>query len=386
MEALILSCSTGGGHNSAGQAIAAELRSRGWITHFLDPYSLRSQKMADRVGGAYVSMVRVSPSLFGGVYTIGKAYMKAEQAFHLPDPVLAVQKKTALALYDWLTDHPVDIILCSHPYPGLMLTWLKEHGLQVPLSIMIPTDYTCIPFESDIRTDWMTLPHPDLASAFHDEGVELSRMIPSGIPVDPAFARQSPREAAGARLGLDSARRYILVGGGSMGVSGIWMILSELQPLLDEMPDLEMLVLCGSNRTLQKRIDSLALKGVQTVPMTSQMPDYLRLASLFITKPGGLSITEAAVCKTPLLLTSPIPGCETENALFFERHGLALYARESSQLAGMTRLLLNRTADTMQTADPTFENPAARLADWVDCAVRLNSRSHFFNSEVRQAD
>lgn len=372
MEALILSCSTGGGHNSAGKAIAKELENRGWTTHFFDPYSLRSQKMADDVGSTYVNMVRFSPTLFGGVYNIGKLYQKAEKAFGLPNPVLEVQEKTALALFDWLKEHPVDMVLCSHPYPGLMLTWLRERGHLTPPCLMIPTDYTCIPFESDVMTDWMSLPHPDLKNEFHKEGVAYSRMIPSGIPVDPAFSRPESRQSAASHLHLDPKKRYILIGGGSMGIKGIWDVLVRIQPVLQDQPDLHVLVLCGSNKSLYQRIERMAAPNISPVAFTDAMPDYLHLASLFITKPGGLSITEAASCGTPLLLTTPIPGCETQNAKFFEKHGWARYARDDAELPALVKSLLKAEPRERKPFDPLFDHTAAKLADWVECAAALN--------------
>lgn len=41
MEALILSCGTGGGHNAAGYAVKEELERRGHNVKMLDPYTLK---------------------------------------------------------------------------------------------------------------------------------------------------------------------------------------------------------------------------------------------------------------------------------------------------------------------------------------------------------
>ena len=49
MDALILSCSTGGGHNAAGFAIKEELEYRGHRVTMMDPYELVSHKLATEV-------------------------------------------------------------------------------------------------------------------------------------------------------------------------------------------------------------------------------------------------------------------------------------------------------------------------------------------------
>lgn len=375
MEALILSCSTGGGHNSAAKAIQQELKNRGWTTHFFDPYSLRSQKLADRVGNGYVGIVRFSPALFGDIYSIGELYEKAEKTFHLPDPVLMVQKKSALVLYEWLRKNPVDIVVCTHPYPGLMLTWLKNAGYILPPTLMVPTDYTCIPFESDVMTDWMTLPYPTLSQVFFAHGVAYARQIPCGIPIDPKFARPISKKAAALALGLDPSLRYILIGGGSMGINGIWDILARIRPIMQDHPDLHVLVLCGTNAALTRKISALDNPAIQPLGFTDQMHEYLSLASLFITKPGGLSITEAAACGTPLLLTCAIPGCETRNAQFFEKHNWARYARSLSEVTTLTRILLENKPAAKASYPTWFERTTARLANWIECAAALNSYS-----------
>ena len=71
MDALILSCSTGGGHNAAGTAIKEELEVRGHHVTMMDPYELVSHKLAEEVGNIYVKMVQHSPKLFGFVYSLG---------------------------------------------------------------------------------------------------------------------------------------------------------------------------------------------------------------------------------------------------------------------------------------------------------------------------
>ena len=63
------------------------------------------------------------------------------------------------------------------------------------------------------------------------------------------------------------------------------------------------------------------------------MPDYLQAVDVIFTKPGGLTSTEAAAAELPMVHTSPIPGCETENRKFFASHGMCMYAHSPSALA-----------------------------------------------------
>ena len=48
MEALILSCGIGGGHDAAGRAVAEALERRGHRVTFMDPYQLAGEGAAER--------------------------------------------------------------------------------------------------------------------------------------------------------------------------------------------------------------------------------------------------------------------------------------------------------------------------------------------------
>lgn len=74
MEALILSCSTGGGHNSAGQAVAEELERRGHKAVFMDPYQLAGKNTASNIGNFYIKTVQKMPRFFGFIYNLGEIY------------------------------------------------------------------------------------------------------------------------------------------------------------------------------------------------------------------------------------------------------------------------------------------------------------------------
>ena len=71
MKALILSCNTGGGHNSAARAIAEEMHDRGDEAYVLDYLGLAGEGVSRLVGDGYVQIVKKTPRLFGMVYKLG---------------------------------------------------------------------------------------------------------------------------------------------------------------------------------------------------------------------------------------------------------------------------------------------------------------------------
>ena len=57
----------------------------------------------------------------------------------------------------------------------------------------------------------------------------------------------------------------------------------------------------------------------------------MRAADVMLSKPGGLTSTEAAAANVPFVAVKAIPGCETCNAAFFQQHGMALSARDDAE-------------------------------------------------------
>nr|AIA87213.1 CAZy families GT28 protein [uncultured Clostridium sp.] len=66
-------------------------------------------------------------------------------------------------------------------------------------------------------------------------------------------------------------------------------------------------------------MNSLEVRGLRVLSFTRQIPQLMAASDLFITKPGGLSISEAAACHLPLLCMDVVGGCELRNLDFSKR-------------------------------------------------------------------
>lgn len=322
MDALILSCGTGGGHNAAAEALRQALESRGDRAVVMDPYSLRSDRTVRLVSGAYVSLAQRAPRLFGAVYALGELYRK------LPwrSPVYFINRKAAKAMEDYLAGHHFDVVLMPHLFPAEILTKLKAQGVALPKTVFVATDYTCIPFTEETDCDAYVIPHPGLLEEFESRGIPKEKLHPLGIPVRREFCREISQAEARKALGLEASATYFLVAGGSMGAGVLKRSVRELYGQYGG-GDVRLIVICGTNRRLYHSLERRYGHAVTLLRSTEEMDLYLRACDLYLTKPGGLSITEGAVAGVPLAVLHPIPGCESHNAQFFTSRRLAL-ARE----------------------------------------------------------
>ena len=322
MEVLILSCGTGGGHNAAGHAVEAELKRRGHSVTFFNPYDLRSRALSELIDQAYIKMVQRHPKLFGCVYQLGNLVRKIPGK----SPVYYANARMADRLEAYIQEHPVDYIVMPHLYPAEMVTYLYRHHRAMPHTLFIGTDYTCIPFTEETECERYVIPAADLKKVYQKRGVPTEKLFPIGIPVSAVCAEPMSKKDARARLGLDADKSYLLLAGGSMGTGAVQKALKKLAAHYADREDVELIVICGSNASVRRHLEGRFGDTVQLLGSTPRMAEYMSACDLYLTKPGGLSTTEAAVMETPLALMPPIPGCESRNLAFFTKTGMAVPA------------------------------------------------------------
>lgn len=372
MDALILSCSTGGGHNAAGTAIKQELEARGHYVVMMDPYELVSHKLATEVGRAYVKMVQRMPKLFGIVYSLGSLvrYVPGKSPVYYAN--IAVAKKLSV----YLQKHPADVIIMSHLYPAELVTYLKKSGEKLPLTVFVATDYVCIPFTEETDCDYYVVPGDAQVKNFLKRGIPKNKILPFGIPVGPSFDELMDQTQARVMLGLEQDKKYVLLTGGSIGAGKIEKTIRILLfRMRKEEINGKVIVICGNNEKLYRRLERKYGKKLILIRKTDQMAYYMRACDLFISKPGGLSSTEAAVSQVPYIHITPIPGCETHNMRYFSRNGMSIAVRYPSvELSHAVKKLGN-----VQNAEQMFEkqqrgiprDARKNLCDWLECQCRL---------------
>lgn len=322
MEALILSCSTGGGHNAAGKAVAQALESRGHHVTILDPYQLASDGLALTIGNMYIKLVQKAPRLFGFVYFLGNMVRR----FPGHSPVYWINGKMTDRMEEYLQQHSFDVIVMPHIFPAEILGHMKNSGITLPPTIFVATDYACIPFTEETACDYYVIPSPELKEEFCKRGIPEEKIMPLGIPVRDEFFNEKERDRALKKLHLPSDKRYFLLSGGSIGAGKIASSIRCLRQYLKENRDYRLVVICGNNLRLYRRLRKKYQSDEQLLILqsTPHIADYMKACNAFLSKPGGLSSTEAAVLKIPLIHISPIPGCEKKNAVFFATRGMSV--------------------------------------------------------------
>ena len=195
-------------------------------------------------------------------------------------------------------------------------------------------------------------------------GVSPHRVLVSGIPIDPSFALPFEIPEVAQALGLDLKRPVVLVLGGGMGPVPLDVIVESLQ--LCE-PPLQVIAVAGHDRRMQARLEQLRGKvalELRVLGWTDKLPELMAVADLLITKPGGVTTSEALAAGLPMLLTHPIPGPEERHIRYLEQEGVALSALRTEDVPILTTRLLNHPARLEEMASRARElaRPGAAYA------------------------
>ena len=336
MRVLILTCNTGGGHNAVAAALAESFRRLGVSSDTADGLSFISQKASRFVSKWHTRFYRRYPKLYKA------GYMSAENDAESNDrdnPVYRYMARGARRLGRAIQDGGYDAVVCVHVIPAMMMTELRRQHETGSVFCFVATDYTCSPTVGGCTPDICVIPHEALAEEFVSCGIARETLLAAGIPVRAVFRERGDRAAARSELALPPEGRHIVLMSGSIGCGPMADIAAELERRM-ERGDFAS-VLCGSNRQMLCALRRRGFRRVEAVGFTNRVHRYMDSADVLVSKPGGISITEAGTRGTPLLLADMVGGCETRNQEFFHAHGWAETCRPED-MADAALALLDR--------------------------------------------
>lgn len=246
-----------------------------------------------------------------------------------------------------------DAIVSTHYGAAQLLGGLRERGqLTITPIGWVHTDY----FESYFprisqRIDRTFLAHPELAERWIEAGVAAEKVAVTGMPVDvPGLDRSELRRDLAA-LNLSSGVFTVMVMTGRNGVGDHQAMVESLTAELGA--PLQIVVACGTNEAQRRRLAKLSARlpaSVTLLPLGLVPHDravrLIGAADLLVTKPGGLTPSEAFCLGTPTVVLDVIGGHERHNADRFVRWNLAASAPDAASL-GRTAAALVANGDRL---------------------------------------
>ncbi len=336
MNILFLTASTGGGHVKASQALMEHMESRipGCRTRLVDALNYINPVIDRLITGTYLQTIRRAP------YIYGKLYDLSERDEVYTDFVKSFNSMLAPRLMKLLLQEMPDAVVCTHTMPLMMVSRLKKtSSLQIPL-VGIVTDYTNHFFWKLEETDAFIVAHESIKSDMARMGIRRDRIYPYGIPVTKQFTNNNSSSET-KKYTAPVEKPVILLMGGSLGLCNMKSVFASLLELEKE---ISIVAVTGQNKKLKEELERLSSKSARPAIVLGYTHNISRLmdaASAIITKPGGVTISEALVKGLPIFIMDPIPGQEERNAEFLKNAGAAMSLPNDRSLTDVLKKALD---------------------------------------------
>ncbi len=354
MKILILSAATGGGHLRASHAIEKYImeNSEGNEVSVIDALKSINYVLDQTVCEGYHFLATKTPKVFG------QLYRKTNEESILSNLVTRFTSVFSQKLIPLMEEQNPDVIISTHPFVTEMISHLKGRGIVTAPLICLMTDYG--PHRAWIadHVDAYVVSTPDMIPPMQAMGVKKELIYPFGIPVgDVFFTKVEEKSALLTKLGMEPEVPTILIMAGSFGVTNIMNIYKDLIKLPTEF---QIIIITGHNQRLYEAFTPVveqSAKKTKLVYFTDEVENYMHASDLIITKPGGLTVSEALACNIPLAVFDAIPGQEEDNANFLLTHNMAVKLEKGVDTGATIHSLLedSRRLEEMRSSCQSFD-------------------------------
>lgn len=333
---LFLSACVGEGHTAAAQAVSTALLERlpDARCEVVDSYRYASNVFHRVASNGYIGIVKLLPQLYKF------AYDQAERATKISAFKTWLHRYTALNLRNYVSELRPDVVVCTHAFPCGVMSEYKREFADAPAVVGVVTDFVVHPFWIHRNIDRYSVATAAMRQTLVSRGVMPSRVVVTGIPIDARFATQTSKRRARQLIGAAPDATTLLLMGGGLGIGPLENALVAIDRLN---APVQTVVVVGKNPSLERRLHEVGKTLRHRVKVVGFIPnvyDYMRAADVLVSKPGGLTSSEALVAELPIIMLRPLPGQEERNTRYLEERGVGIRVERSRELThALDRLL-----------------------------------------------
>jgi processive 1,2-diacylglycerol beta-glucosyltransferase len=331
MRVLIATVTAGAGHLQAAAALEEawrKLRPRDSVQK-LDVLDFTPKLYRTFYVESYLKIIEHAPELWAHVFkkTDNPALVKK-----LTRGRRMLAQITTMKFARRIEEWAPEVVLCTHYLPlEIMGRVTSENGTgDSTFIVSTVTDFEAHALWMEAAVDLYCVAAEETKGRLVARGASPDKVAVTGIPISSRFAARPNPAAIRKRMGLRDDLHTILVLGGGFGMGPVAEILGELNKLPKPV---QILVVCGSNEELRRELALLdRVQPTHIFGFVQNMQELMAVSDLVITKPGGLTSSEALAMGKPLFILNPIPGQEAANSDFLLQNGAAMKANRLEDL------------------------------------------------------
>jgi len=315
---LLVTGSTGGGHNQVANTLSDELKSRGYEVEICDLLVDFNKMVKFCCIDSYNFLYKHIPRIYGMIYwcTNRKLFSKIS--------AMVFYMLIGREFSHYINHINPQMIICVHPFGSGILGKLRRKKMINSFTTALITDFHAHWTHIGDGIDRYIVSSERLKNSLIKRGVDGSKIMFLGIPIRKDFNKKNTSER-------DDGIFTVLIMGGSAGENFIrrslyWIARNK---------DMQIIVVCGKNTVMKKRLEKAyaTKKNVDIRGYEKNIKPLMSKADIIITKPGAITVTEAISQELPIIIPYAIPGHESANAKFLVQSGIAYRTHSSLWLA-----------------------------------------------------
>ncbi len=292
--------------------------------------SIFNKKVERLISSIYYNMIHYTPKLWGHIHQkeAKKSYVFKKLISYFLIPKL-----------DKYVEHEKpELVIVTHACGlGALSMLKKKYNFSL---VAVFTDYQLNYYWVNNNIDYYFVPHKEIKNQLSLQyNVNPDSIFDTGIPIDSIFSQETRKIEKEIYL-ADIKEYKILIMGGGVGIGNI----KEMILLLNNIKTIPIIltVITGANEQLYQDLIKIKLKCNITIDIykySNNIYNLMKINDLLISKPGGLTISEAISIPLPIIIYNPIPGQEVENARFLIKMKSAIRVNEIEKIPYWIRYL-----------------------------------------------
>ncbi|MFH0877664.1 MAG: glycosyltransferase [Candidatus Omnitrophota bacterium] len=348
---LLLYITDRSGHHSAALAIkrGLELKDRRVLVSCVNAFQYVFPVAERLIHRLYLAVIKKAPKIWEFIYDNPRVVKSSD---YLKGKIYNLGINRLKRLLD---EFRPDVVACTQAFPcGLVAGYKERFKVRLPL-VGVLTDFAPHAFWVAEAVDQYVVPCEESRGLLVEKGVAFKKIKTLGIPIDPKFIDRLDRQELVANYGLTADVSVVLIMGGGHGLGPITQTLKNLDQAKQ---DLQMVVVCGLNKKLFDWIQRHPFKKrILSFKFTDQVDRLMSVASVIITKPGGITTAEALAKRIPMIILNPIPGQEARNTALLTKNKAAVKVDQVADVLPTIEKLLSqqKTFAGMSVFNPLAE-------------------------------
>jgi len=336
MRILITYAYAGVGHKKAALAIEKALAGYSGVeVKNIDILDYSNDFFKASYPGVYLFLIDKLPTFWGLFYYL----LDARVVDFFMAPVRKfIHRLNCKRFIEFIKAENPDVVVSTHFMASEIVSGLKDSGDFKGKLVNVVTDFISHSFWMARSSDYFIGAIQRTKNDLLSRGVPEEKIRIMGIPCDPVFSISKGKENLIKQLGIEPGFFNVLLMSGGFGAGPMKEIVAEINNLDPETRDkIQLIAICGKNELLfhelSKMTQGLKVK-LKAFGYMNNVDEFMEVSDIIVTKPGGLTISEALTKTLPMIIVQPILGQETRNCKILTGYGTAVKAKNTKEVCG----------------------------------------------------